>query len=107
MERWVSWAGVDINNDPEYGYSIKLKYRLWAFIDDVSIPIAPGAMYVNLLADNSICVDSTGVIEPCDTEGAIGEFNFYMALFNQSIVMEDLVVAKIQWADSEGKFNTF
>ena len=107
MERWVSWAGLDIECDPEYGYYIKMKYRLWAFINDTEIPIAPGAMYVSLMATNDTCVDDTGVIVPCGTPGSVGEYDFYMEMWDEPVIIEDFVVAKIEWADSEGKFNTF
>ncbi len=107
MERWVSWSGLDIESDPEYGYYIKMKYRLWAFINDTEIPIAPGAMYVSLVADNSTCVDSAGIIVPCGTPGSVGEYDYYMAMMNQPIVIEDFVVEKLYWADAEGRFNTF
>ncbi len=107
MERWVSWAGLDIECDPNYGYYIRMKYRLWAFINNTEIPIAPGAMYVSLTADNSTCVDAIGSIVPCGTPGSVGEYDFYMGMWNESIVIEDFVVEKIVWADAEGKFNTF
>jgi hypothetical protein len=107
MERWVSWAGLDIECDPNYGYYIRMKYRLWAFINNTEIPIAPGAMYVSLTADNSTCVDAMGSIVPCGTPGSVGEYDFYMGMWNESIVIEDFVVEKIVWADAEGKFNTF
>lgn len=107
MERWVSWAGLDIECDPNYGYYIRLKYRLWAFIGSTQIPIAPGAMYVNLTADNSTCVNDLGEIVPCGTPGSVGEYDFYMAMWDEPIVIQDFVVEKIYWADAEGKFNTF
>jgi len=37
----------------------------------------------------------------------VGEYDFYMGMWNESIVIEDFVVEKIVWADAEGKFNTF
>lgn len=107
MERWVSWAGLDIECDPNYGYYIRMKYRLWAFINGTEIPIAPGAMYVNLIATNDTCVDDKGIIIACGTPGSMGEYDYYMAMWNQPIVIQDFVVSKIIWADAEGKFNTF
>ena len=107
MERWVSWAGLDIECDPEYGYYIKMKYRLWVFINGTEIPISPGAMYVSLIADNSTCVDSGGAIVPCGTPGSVGEYDFYMGMWNEPVIIEDFVVTKIYWADQNGKFNTF
>jgi len=107
MERYVSWAGLEIESDANYGFYIRLKYRIWAFLDQVEIPISIDAKYVNLLADNSICVNQQGQIVDCGTEGAIGEYDFYMAMIDKPIIIQDLIVAKITWADSEGKFNTF
>jgi hypothetical protein len=107
MERWVSWSGLDIECDPEYGFYIKMKYRLWAFINDVEIPIASGAMYVSLIANNNTCVDSEGVIVPCGTPDSIGEYDYYMAMMSTPIVIQDFVVSKLYWADDQGRFNTF
>lgn len=107
MERWVSWSGLDIECDPNYGYYIRMKYRLWAFINDTEIPIAPGAMYVNLTATNDTCVDEQGVIVPCGTPKSMGEYDYYMSLWNTPVIIENFVIAKIIWADAEGKFNTF
>jgi hypothetical protein len=107
MERWVSWSGLNIECDPEYGFYIKMKYRLWAFINDVEIPIASGAMYVSLIANNNTCVDSEGVIVPCGTSDSIGEYDYYMAMMSIPIVIQDFVVSKLYWADNQGRFNTF
>ena len=107
MERYVSWAGLEIASDANYGFYVKLKYRIWAFIGGVELPIAPDSRYVNLMATNDTCVDLNGKIVECGTQGAIGEYDFYIALIDKQIIIQDLVVAKITWADSEGKFNTF
>lgn len=107
MERWVSWAGLEIQSDANYGFYIRIKYRIWAFINDVEIPIGTGAAYVNLNADNSTCVNSSGHIVDCGSLDSIGEYDFYMAMIDEPTVIQDLITAKITWADSEGKFNTF
>ncbi len=65
MERWVSWAGWEIQSDANYGFYIRLKYRIWAFINDLEIPVSVSAAYVNLTADNSTCVNSSGQIVEC------------------------------------------
>jgi hypothetical protein len=44
---------------------------------------------------------------PCGTEGSVGEYDFYMSMWNEPVVIEDFVVSKLYWADAEGKFNTF
>lgn len=107
MERYVSWAGLDIGLDPEYGYGIKLKYRIWAFIGETEMPISSGAMYVALFATNDNCVDENGQYVECGTPDSTGEYDFYMGKKNQPIVFETIITAKIQWADDNGKFNTF
>lgn len=107
MERWVSWAGLEIQSDANFGFYIRIKYRIWAFINEVEIPVGTGAAYVNLNADNSTCVNSSGQIVECGTPDSIGEYDFYMALIDEPIIIQDFVMAKITWADSEGKFNTF
>ena len=107
MERYVSWAGLEIASDTNYGFYIRLKYRVWAFIDGLELPISPDSKYVNLMATNETCVNSAGQIVECGTPDSIGEYDFYIGLINEPIIIQDLVVAKITWADSEGKFNTF
>jgi hypothetical protein len=37
----------------------------------------------------------------------MGEYDFYMALIDEPIIIQDFITQKITWADSEGKFNTF
>lgn len=107
MERYVSWAGLEIASDANYGFFVKLKYRIWAFIDGVELPIAPDSRYVNLIANNDTCVDQDGKIVECGTDGAVGEYDFYLGLIDEPIIIQDLVLSKITWADQEGKFNTF
>lgn len=107
MERWVSWAGLEIQTDANYGFYIRMKYRIWAFISDVEIPVSISAAYVNLTADNSTCVNSSGQIVECGTPDSMGEYDFYIAMMNEPVIILDFVTSKITWADSEGRFNTF
>jgi len=107
MERWVSWAGLEIQTDANYGFYIRMKYRIWAFISDVEIPVSISAAYVNLTADNSTCVNSSGQIVECGTPDSMGEYDFYIAMMNEPVIILDFVISKITWADSEGRFNTF
>lgn len=107
MNRYVSWAGLEIQSDANYGFNIKLKYRVWAFIDELELPVSPDARYVTLLANNENCVNSAGQIVECGTPDSIGEYDFYIGLINEPIIIQDFVVSKLTWADSEGKFNTF
>lgn len=107
MERWVSWAGLEIQTDANYGFYIRMKYRIWTFISDVEIPVSIGAAYVNLTADNSTCVNSSGQIVECGSPDSMGEYDFYIAMMNEPVIILDFVTSKITWADSEGRFNTF
>jgi hypothetical protein len=107
MNRYVSWSGLEIQSDANFGFYIKLKYRIWAFIDDLEIPISPDCKYVALLATNETCVNSAGQIVECGTLDSVGEYDFYIGLINEPIIIQDFVVSKLTWADSEGKFNTF
>jgi hypothetical protein len=107
MERWVSWAGLEIQTDANYGFYIRMKYRIWAFINDVEIPVSISAAYVNLTADNSTCVNSSGQIVECGSPDSMGEYDFYIAMMNEPVIILDFVTSKITWADSEGRFNTF
>lgn len=107
VKRYVSWAGLQIESDANTGFYIKIRYRIWAFLDDVELPIAIDAKYVNLMATNETCVNSAGQIVECGTPDSFGEYDFYMALINEPIIIQDFIVQKITWADSEGKFNTF
>jgi len=64
------------------------------------------AKNVYLIADNSTCVDSRGNIVPCDSPDAVmTEFEYYMSLLPTPVIIEDLVVGKIQQADAAGLFN--
>lgn len=107
MERWVSWAGLEIQSDANFGFYIKLKYRIWAFLNDLELPISNDAKYITLLANNEVCVNTAGQIVECGSPDSVGEYDFYMAMIDEPIIIQDLITSKITWADSEGKFNTF
>lgn len=107
IERYVSWAGLDIKSDENYGKFIKLQFRLWVFIGETEIPIPTGATYVDLVATNSSFVNQMGEIVPEGTEGAIGEYDFFIALLPNPVIIMDFILAKIQWANAMGRFNTF
>jgi hypothetical protein len=52
-------------------------------------------------------VDRDGVIVSCDSPDAVmTEYEYYMSLLDTPVVIQDLVVAKILWADQNGRFNT-
>jgi len=92
----LSWVGENINVMTQVNYFDQ---------NDLPIDIIPPKI-VNLTADNSTCVDSRGNIVPCDSPDAVmTEFEYYMSLLPTPVIIEDLVVGKIQQADAAGRFN--
>ena len=106
FKRTATMAALQINALPFMGQSINLVTQVNYFDqNDVPIDIIPPKI-VNLIADNSTCVDSKGNIVPCDSPDAVmTEFEYYMSLLPTPVIIEDLVVGKIQQADAAGLFN--
>ncbi len=106
FKRTATMASLQINALPLYGENINLLVQVNYFDqNDVPIDIIPPKI-VNLIADNSTCVDSRGNIVPCDSPDAVmTEFEYYMSLLPTPVIIEDLVVGKIQQADAAGLFN--
>lgn len=106
FKRVATMAGLLINALPFMGENINLSVQVNYFDnDDKPIDIIP-ARITNLIADNTVCLDDKGQYVPCDSPDAVmTEFEFYMSLLHQSVVIADLVTQKILWADSEGRFN--
>ena len=100
-------ASLQINSLPWTGQNVNLLIQVDYFeqITDAPITIITPKI-VNLVADNSTCVDRNGVIVPCDSPDAVmTEFEYYMSLLDTPVVIETLVVGKIQQADAAGRFN--
>lgn len=106
FKRTATMAALQINALPFTGKCINLMVQVNYFDqNDVPIDIIPPKI-VYLIADNSICVDKDGNIVPCDSPDAVmTEFEYYMSLLPTPVIIEDLVVGKIQQADAAGKFN--
>jgi hypothetical protein len=106
FKRTATMAALQINALPFTGECINLLVQVNYFDqNDVPIDIIPPKI-VNLVADNSTCVDRNGVIVPCDSPDAVmTEFEYYMSLLDTPVVIETLVVGKIQQADAAGRFN--
>lgn len=106
FKRTATMASLQINALPFVGQTISLITQVNYFDqNDVPIDIIPPKI-VNLVADNSTCVDRNGAIVPCDSPDAVmTEFEYYMSLLNTPVVIETLVVGKIQQADAAGRFN--
>lgn len=100
-------ASLQINALPWTGQNINLLIQVDYFEPTTDAPITIiTPKIVNLVADNSTCVDDKGVIVPCDSPDAVmTEFEYYMSLLDTPVVIETLVVGKIQQADAAGRFN--
>ena len=100
-------AALQINVLPFLGESVSLLCQVNYFeaATDEPITIIPPKI-VSLVADNTTCVDSRGVIVPCGSpEAVMTEFEYYMQMLEVPVVIADMVTQKILWADSEGRFN--
>jgi hypothetical protein len=106
FKRTATMAALQINALPWVGENINVMTQVNYFDqNDVPIDIIPPKI-VNLTADNNTCVDSKGNIVPCDSPDAVmTEFEYYMSLLPTPVIIEDLVVGKIQQADAAGLFN--
>ncbi len=82
-------AALQINALPFMGQNISLLTQVNYFDqNDLPIDIIPPKI-VNLIADNSTCVDSKGNIVPCDSPDAVmTEFEYYMSMLNTPVVIE-------------------
>jgi len=107
FKRTVTMAALNIGALPFVGEVINLICQVDYFepTTDAPITLIPPKI-VNLIANKTTCVDSKGVIVPCDSPDAVmSEYDYYMQMLFVPVVINDLVVAKIQQADADGKFN--
>lgn len=106
FKRTATMAALQINALPFTGECIILITQVNYFDqNDLPIDIIPPKI-VNLIADNTTCVDNKGVIVPCDSpDAAMTEFDFYMSMMSVPVIIKDMVTQKILWADSQGRFN--
>lgn len=107
FKRTATMAALQINALPFMGENINLICQVDYFepTTDAPITIIPPKI-VSLIADKSTCVDSKGVIVPCDSPDAVmTEYDYYMQMLFVPVVIADAVTQKITWADSEGRFN--
>jgi hypothetical protein len=86
FRRTATMAALQINALPFMGSNINLLIQVNYFTEnDLPIEIIP-AKIVNLIA-----IDQ--------------EFEMYMAMLDEQVIIQDLVIAKIRQADQEGRFN--
>jgi len=107
FKRTATMAALQINALPFMGETVNLMCQVNYFepTTDVPITIIPPKI-VNLIADNTTCVDANGVIVPCGSPDAVmTEYEYFMQMLYVPVVIADAVEQKILWADSEGRFN--
>jgi hypothetical protein len=107
FKRTATMAALQINALPFMSETVNLICQVDYFepTTDAPITIIPPKI-VPLIADNTTCVDATGMIVPCGSpEAVMTEYEFYMQMLTMPVVIADAVEQKILWADSVGRFN--
>ena len=87
FKRTASMAALQINAVPFVGENINLLIQVDYFENETNNPIS-------IIPPKNISLLATGE-----------EFEYYMGLFNEAVIIRDLVIAKIQEADQQQKFD--
>jgi len=72
--------------------------------DDILITDIP-IKSVPLTADNNTKVDANGVPTDVVADQVMGEYDYFKIMMGTPVVINDMIDAKIVWADSVGRFN--
>lgn len=103
--RKASFSGLVVSNDPEFGFSVTLRIRVDHYFikdgEEVAHPLP--AKWVNLSATQDQMVNGLGQL--VEEGGIMSEFDFFIMLMGQPVVINEFVDAKIVWADELGRFN--
>jgi len=115
----------NISNEPTYGFKRKVEVAqihigfmdfvnksvsLYFIVkyyeaDNTPITIIPSKSVI-LRADNTTWVDVDGnIVEEGSLDAIMTEYDFFMMLMDQPIIISDIVESKVTWADSLGRFN--
>jgi hypothetical protein len=105
--REASFSGLYIDDDlEEYGEQIRFRIRVDHFImvsseeegvDPVKTPHPLlKRKWVTLTADKTV-----------DLGGGVNEFDYFISLMSQPIIMADLITAKILSVDTDDEFNRY
>jgi hypothetical protein len=103
FQRKVDEESVVIVIDRTEKY-VLLQLKVYNFLNEEVITDIP-VKSVNLKADNSTYVNSQGIPTNVEEEYFMGEYDFFCLLLTQPVVINDLITAKIQWADAIGRFD--
>lgn len=109
FKRKASLAAINIGLADFIGKSVKLVLSVKYYEADSTTMIAliPPKTVI-LTADESTWVDASGtIVAEGDPSAAMTEYDFFIMLMSQSIVIADLVSQKIAWADSPAGGNRF
>jgi hypothetical protein len=87
FKRTASMAALQINALPFVGENINLLIQIDYFENETDNPIS-------IIPPKNISLLATGE-----------EFEYYMGLFNEPVIIRNLVIAKIQEADQQHKFD--
>jgi hypothetical protein len=96
---------VPISDEPTYGFKrtatmVSLSINCLPFVTESIIL----SVQINYFEQNDLPI--TLIPEKIVSLTAIGqEYEAYMSLLDQPVVIQDLVIAKIEEADLEGRFN--
>jgi rRNA processing protein Krr1/Pno1 len=97
---------VPISNEPVYGFKrtatmAALLINALPFMGE-NVNLTVQVDYFEPITDAPITIIAPKIVNLI----AVGaEFDYYMSLLEQPVIIQDLVIAKIEEADSEGRFN--
>lgn len=101
--RKVELAGINIPIKPFLGDAVSLTLAVTYFdTNENPIEIIPPKI-VTLNATRDTLVNAQGEI--VEEDWVMSEFDFFIALMDQPVVISEIVQAKIKWADSLHKFD--
>ena len=109
FKRKASLAAINIGLADFMGKSVKLILSVNYYeADSVTLITLIPPKVVTLTADESTWVDASGtIVAEGDPSAAMTEYDFFIMLMDQPIVIADLVSQKIAWADSSAGGNRF
>jgi hypothetical protein len=103
--REASFSGLIVDDDPEFGFRVGLRIRIDHYFmkEEAKTPHPMPAKWETLWAKQDQMVNAQGQL--VDEGGVMSEFDFFIMLMGQPVVINDFVEAKIAWADNLGRFN--
>lgn len=109
FKRKAELSAINIGLADFIGKSVKLILSVKYYETDLTtvISLIPPKL-VTLTADETTWVDASGTIVPeGDPSAVMTEYDFFLTLMDQPIVISNLVSQKIAWADTPAGGNRF